>query len=314
MADFSIRETFNVDVPEGMTFPGNDTPGLYTPEADSAYLFRKEILSDFLLGLRNRESMYIAGPTGAGKSSLVTETAARLNLQVQEITANGQMELADLIGQHVLQEGSLVFQDGPLTRAMREGHIFLLDEIDYLDPGVVAGLNGLLQGQPLVLAEKGGEVVPRHPDFVFVATGNTAGGGDDTGLYLGTQRQNLAFMDRFFLMEVDYPSRDEEIQLVTQAIPNLPMTYAEKLVDFAVHVRRLFTGEEMDGPQMDFTISSRVLVRWAKYTLFFKGVSKQGKSPMHHAFDRAVGFRADPATRTALHELLQRVTGEGETV
>lgn len=312
--DFPIRDTFGIDVPEGMTFPGNDTPGTYTPEADSAYLFRKEILSDFLLGLRNRESMYIAGPTGSGKSSLVTQTAARLNLQVQEVTANGQMELADLVGQHVLQDGNLVFQDGPLTRAMREGHIFLLDECDYLDPGVVAGLNGLLQGQPLVLAEKGGEVVPRHPDFVFVATGNTAGGGDDTGLYLGTQRQNLAFMDRFFLMEVDYPSRDEEIQLVTRAIPNFPTAYAEKLVDFAVHVRRLFTGEEMDGPQMDFTISSRVLVRWAKYTIYFKRVEQQGKSPLHHAFDRAVGFRADPATRTALHELLQRVTGEGATV
>ena len=91
---------------------------------------------------------------------------------------------------------------GPLSVAARDGHLLILNESDLMDPSELAGLNDILEGQPLVIAENGGEVIPPHAKFRVFATGNTAGSGDRSGLYQGTLRQNLAFMDRFRVIRV----------------------------------------------------------------------------------------------------------------
>ncbi len=41
----------------------------------------------------------------------------------------------------------------------------------------------------------------------------------------------------------------------------------------------------------------------------FHGLSAQNINPIDHALDRALGFRAEPTTREALHEVVQRVFG-----
>ena len=97
------------------------------------------------------------------------------------------------------------FEYGPLALALRYGGLFLLNEIDLVTPEVVAGLNGILDGSPLCIAENGGELVRPHPLFRFAATANSNGGGDKTGLYQGTQRQNAAFLDRCTLCELGSP-------------------------------------------------------------------------------------------------------------
>jgi hypothetical protein len=98
--------------------------------------------------------------------------------------------------------------------------LFLLNEIDLLEPSTAAGLNGILDGQPLCIPENCGELITPHPMFRFCATANTNGGSDETGLYQGTLRKNLAFMDRFFLCEVSYPVPKAEEQLLEKTFPN----------------------------------------------------------------------------------------------
>ena len=77
------------------------------------------------------------------------------------------------------------FQYGALSTAVKEGHILIMDEMDVADPAELAGLYDLLDGAPLVLAQNGGEIIPVHSRFRFVATGNSAGAGDGSGLYQG---------------------------------------------------------------------------------------------------------------------------------
>jgi midasin (ATPase involved in ribosome maturation) len=49
--------------------------------------------------------------------------------------------------------------DGPLIRAMREGHIILLDEISLAEDSVLERLNSVLEpSRTITLAERGGEV------------------------------------------------------------------------------------------------------------------------------------------------------------
>ena len=66
----------------------------------------------------------------------------------------------------------MTFQYGPLAKAMKYGHVLVLNEIDLADAGELAGLNDVLEGRPLVLADNAGEIIHPHPLFRVVATAN----------------------------------------------------------------------------------------------------------------------------------------------
>ncbi|WP_140256651.1 AAA family ATPase, partial [Vibrio parahaemolyticus] len=99
------------------------------------------------------------GPTGCGKTSLICQVASRLNWPVQQITAHGRLELSDLIGHHTLVNGNMTFVYGPLALAVKHGHLLIINEMDLAEPAELAGLNDILEGAPLVIAQNGGEII-----------------------------------------------------------------------------------------------------------------------------------------------------------
>lgn len=309
VADLDAGEIFSGQ-PSGRMVKGYAAPCAHTPAVDSDYLFHDAMRELVVWFMNPSDPLYVFGPTGSGKSSLIRQVAAKLNYPVFEITAHGRLEFADLAGHLTVENGSMRFQHGPLALAMTFGGLFLLNEIDLLDPATAAGLNGVLDGSPLCLPENGGEVISRHPMFRFVATANTNGGSDDSGLYQGTLRQNLAFMDRFWLCEIGYPDSDAEIRLLERLAPSLPDDLRRTMVDYANQVRRLFIGEgdnQQPGETIELTFSTRTLIRWADLTQRFQPLARQGVQPVIHALDRALGFRASRGTRALLHELGQRM-------
>ena len=182
------------------------------------------------------------------------------------------------MGHLTVKNGNMSFEYGPLALAMRYGGLALLNEIDLTSPEVAAGLNGVLDGSPLCIAENGGELITPHPLFRFAATANTNGGGDETGLYQGTQRQNLAFADRFILCEVGYPDPAVEEKLLRQRFPALPENLCKTMVDYANEVRKLFMGESSQSNlsnSIEVTFSTRSLLRWADLTVRFQPLAKQ---------------------------------------
>ncbi|MCW7552947.1 CbbQ/NirQ/NorQ/GpvN family protein [Endozoicomonas gorgoniicola] len=218
--------------------------------------------------------------------------------------------LDDLLGQKVLDKGATPFQYGALSTAVKEGHILIMDEMDVADPAELAGLYDLLDGAPLVLAQNGGEIIPVHPRFRFVATGNSAGAGDGSGLYQGVLRQSLAWLDRFRCIEVDYPDEFTEIMILDQIVPDLPTIVREKMVKLANEVRRLFTGDANgrgEGEsQLSVTLSTRGLVRWARLSLRFQGAPRV----FEYALEQALTARVEQAERQAIHRIASDVFGE----
>lgn len=194
-SQFSVSKVFGMpSIPEKVTAIGYaDGSNPFIPATDTNYVFRKEFLREVLAYLKEPggDALFVTGPTGSGKTSGITEIAGRLNWPVQQITAHGRMELTDLIGHHALvaekpgQPPVMKFMYGPLAVAMREGHLFLINEVDLADPAELAGLNDVLEGRPLVIAQNGGEIIKPHPMFRVVVTGNSTGSGDASGLYQG---------------------------------------------------------------------------------------------------------------------------------
>lgn len=299
-----ISQLFGINAPANACIEVGETNHPRIPQADN-YVFRDDLLRDVLAWVLagQGEGLYLTGPTGSGKSSLITQIAARLRVPLHAVNAHSRLETPEMVGRHVVRNGSMVWVDGPLTVAMKEGHWFLLDEFDLLEPATAAGLNNVLEGRPLEIPETG-EVVVAHPNFRFVATANTNGAGDSTGLYQGTLQQNIAAMDRFLITEVGYPTKEQEKGILAGVAARIPEQVREAMIKVANDIRTMFMGGESN-----VTLSTRTLCRWAKYAMFFQGLSTKGIDPLAYSFDRALGFRADEENRKALHEVLQRTFG-----
>jgi cobaltochelatase CobS len=305
---FDVAKTFGVKARPGLEIRGfadEDHPQI--PQL-KPYVFRGELLRDILAFLNDAggDGLFLTGPTGSGKTSLVTQVASRLCWPVQSVTCHGRMELAALVGQFVLMKGETVFVHGPLAVAARDGHLLILNESDLMDPAELAGINDIIEGQPLVIPENGGEVIRPHPRFRVFATGNSAGGGDGSGLYQGVLRQNLAFMDRFRVVHVGYPEPEVEKEVIQQAVPGLPDTLIDKMILLAGEIRRLFIGDkDGGGPELTVTMSTRTEIRMGKLMMAFKGAP----NVVEYALTQALTARAEPDQREAIHQIAAGLFG-----
>ena len=265
--DFDAGAVFSGN-PSGKMVKGYTAPSLFTPAVDHNYIFHEQSRDIVVWFIDASDPLYVYGATGCGKTSVIKQLAAKLNFPVFEVTGHSRLEFPELIGHHVVRQGNMEFEYGPLALAMKHGGLFLCNEIDLLEPSTAAGLNGILDGQPLCIPENGGELIMPHAMFRFVATANSNGGSDETGLYQGVLRQNLALMDRFVLCEVTYPKPEAEEQLLEKTAPQLPEALRKKMVEYANEVRRLFMGESGNSyntGSIEITFSTRSLLRWADF-------------------------------------------------
>jgi cobaltochelatase CobS len=301
------------------TFPGFERDHSlmdFVPEKNEHYQFRPENLRDVLAFLANAngDGLYLSGPTGCGKTSIFLETAARLNWPVRRVNAHSRMELQDIVGAWGIAPvkgggTATVFRYGPLAKAMKEGSIFILDEIDLLDPSIAAGLNPVLEGNPLVLADNGGEIIRPSSGFRFVATGNTAGMGDDTGAYSGTSQQNLAYMDRFIVVEVGYPSEEVEESILSAIYGDqIDSQVRKNMINLANKVREQFIGTGNSGASLSITFSTRTLIRWCNLLVAYSRSPIAG-SRLEYSLSRTLTMRARPHEKEAIHSLAKVIFG-----
>ncbi len=97
-----------------MNAPRPDLPW-YRPIGDELALFEH--------AWRCRLPLLLKGPTGCGKSRYVEHMAARLGRELVTVAANDDTSAVDLLGRYLIQGGQTVWQDGPVTRAVRRGAI-----------------------------------------------------------------------------------------------------------------------------------------------------------------------------------------------
>ncbi|MBL3826813.1 MULTISPECIES: AAA family ATPase [unclassified Marinobacter] len=308
----AIRNTFNLDVPvEVMTAGFSDINNPFIPKRNDGYVFRRETLRDILSFLDDPDGdgLYFSGHYGAGKTTLPYQVASRLNWPVQSFTAHSRMEFDDLVGTWKLVNGSMEFVYGPLSIAMRDGHLFILNEIDRADPGQLAALHDVLEGHPLVIATNGGEIIHAHENFRFIVNGNSLGSGDSTGLYQGVNQLDIAFLDRFRMVEVDYPTEDVELMILEQKTPELPGEIRRNMVRVANQIRRLFIGGEESATPLTVTMSTRTLCRWAKLSLSFRNAP----NALAYALKQSLTAKAEPEQRIAIEQIAKDVFGSNWT-
>lgn len=250
---------------------------------NDTYVYEEDELKNLILALELEIPAYIWGHKGTGKSELVEQICARTCRPSIRVQHTINTEESHIIGNWIVKKavgpnGDIIpvteYNLGPLPMAMKYGWLYLADEYDFALPSVTSVYQAVLEGKALVIkdADVENRVIEPHPNFRFVATGNTNGSGDETGLYQGTNLQNSANFDRFgMVIHKRYMDKAAETKILEK---RLSMTNADagKLVQFAGLVR-----EAYDGGKISETISPRTLIYAAtigiKRGSFSQGVS-----------------------------------------
>ncbi len=197
--------------------------------------------------MQEGENILLVGETGTGKTHLVYYVAKMLGRKVVRVNLNRAVTPEDLVGSWQVNgeapnEKAFKWVDGVLTRALKEGAIFMCDEINAAPPEILFILNSVLDERKLRLIQHQGELIEANKDFVFVATMNPES-------YEGTQKLNPALLDRFrIVLFFDYNSKIEE----KLGIPNF-------LIKFADRIRKAYYANEVSMP-----ISTRALLQFVK--------------------------------------------------
>ena len=234
---------------------------VFIPDVDEAFVYDIDTLKNILLGFDLNVPVLLWGHAGTGKSSFIEQVCARTNRPLMRVQHTINTEESHIVGQWTVRDGQTIFELGPLAVAMKEGHVYMADEYDFAMPSVLSVYQSVLEGKSLVIkeADYANRVIKPHPNFRFVATGNTNGSGDETGLYQGTNMQNSANYDRFGITcKVHYMAKTIETRIVVNQ-SGIDKEDAARLVDLANAVR-----EAYDAGKLSSTISPRALINAAK--------------------------------------------------
>jgi len=152
--------------------------------------------------------LWLVGPAGTGKSTIGEQVAEALSLPFSAVNCTSTMTETALKGYNDAN-GNYVATE--FRRIFEGGGVFVFDEIDNANPNVLGALNSALANGFMAFADKR---VPKHPDFVGIATGNTFGSGA-TMEYVGRNPIDGATIDRFAQLEVPIDEKVEDAMLAS---------------------------------------------------------------------------------------------------
>lgn len=247
--------------PIPITVVKNSSTKDMVPEKSDDYVYDIDELKNLTLAIELQIPCYVWGHKGSGKSDLFEQFAARTGRPFMRVQHTVNTEESHIVGQWTVKNAQTVFELGPLPMAMKNGWVYCADEYDFALPSVLSVYQAVLEGKSLVIkeADEANRIIKPHPNFRFVATGNTNGSGDETGLYQGTVVQNSANYDRFgMVINKLYMKKTAESQILQNKV-GLVKEDADKLVDFAALVR-----EAYENGKISDVISPRSLIYAAK--------------------------------------------------
>ncbi len=200
-----------------------DQPPFYKPQGNEIVLFEH--------AYKHQLPMLIKGPTGCGKTRFINHMAARLGRPVYTVACHDDLTAADLVGRHLIGDGNTFWNDGPLTRAVREGAICYLDEVVEARKDTTVVLHPLTDDRRILPIERTGEILHAPPEFMLVVSYNPGYQNLLKGMKPSTRQ-------RFVAQRLNFPRPDLEVEILlgeTDIEPQL----AKRLVSLANSLRAL---------------------------------------------------------------------------
>ncbi len=265
----SVRETFGLDV--DMDVPAFSLRSEHVPDIDPGYCFNHDTTRCILAGFVHNLRVLVSGFHGSGKSTHIEQIAARLNWPCIRINLDSHISRLDLIGKDaiVLDKGKQIteFREGILPWAYQNPVALVFDEYDAGRPDVMFIIQRVLETNGRLTLLDQSRVLHPHPSFRLLATANTVGLGDTTGLYHGTQALNQGQIDRWNIVTaLNYPPADAEIGIVQSKVDEEP-GIIRAMVEMANLTRIGFQNGDLST-----VMSPRTVISWAQNTQIFNDI------------------------------------------
>jgi MoxR-like ATPase len=205
-------------------------------EVSKVVVGQQQVIDQLLISIFARSHCLLVGVPGLAKTLLIRTLASALSLQFSRIQFTPDLMPADITGTEVIEEDRATghrayrFLPGPIF-----ANVVLADEINRTPPKTQAALLEAMQEHQVTA---GGERHALAEPFFVLATQNP--------LELeGTYPLPEAQLDRFmFHVQVDYPSEDEELEIVQRTTadvtPQVTATLnAEQIIQLTRVVRKI---------------------------------------------------------------------------
>ena len=218
--------------------------------SNATYLPQNNEIEIFKHAVDNRLPVLIKGPTGCGKTRFVESMANQFQRPIYTVACHDDLTATDLVGRHLIGKEGTYWQDGPLTKAVREGGICYLDEVVEARKDTTVVLHPLSDHRRVLPIERTGEEIVAHPDFMLVISYNPGYQNVMKGLKPSTRQ-------RFVALEFDYPTPEREVVIVCQE-SDVDKETAQKLVKLGNDLRKL------KDHDLEEAASTRLLIYAAK--------------------------------------------------
>ncbi len=212
------------------------------------------VIEELLIAVLAGGHCLLEGVPGLAKTAMVSTLAKTLNMGFRRIQFTPDLMPSDITGTDIIQEDpatgrrNFVFQKGPLFTQM-----LLADEINRTPPKTQAALLEAMQERSVTV---GGHTLKLDQPFFVLATQTPS---EQEGPYPLPEAQR----DRFvFLVKVDYPTREEERQIIARTTGNFtadiqPVLSGEQILELQKVVRKVPVPDHV----MDFVLD---LVRYTR--------------------------------------------------
>ena len=186
---------------------------------------RQDEIETVIATLDAGRHLVLEGPPGTGKSTLLRSLAHHSGIPFVFVEGNAELTPARIVGHHdpsrVLEEGysADAFVPGPLVRALQEGALFYVEEINRVPEETLNVLITVMSEGELHVPRVGRVLAAEN--FRLVAAMNPFDA-------VGTSRISGAISDRICRIFVDYQSDEEEVDIVARRteVDNPPLLRA----------------------------------------------------------------------------------------
>ncbi|CAH1119198.1 unnamed protein product [Phaedon cochleariae] len=223
----------------------------------------EHFLQDFQLGYH----LLLVGNQGVGKNKVTDRFLELLNRPREYVQLHRDTTVQTLTTQPTVKDGLLVHEDSPLVKAVKNGHVLVVDEADKAPTHVTCILKTLVESGEMVLSDgrrivgkrpkrqgREEEYIETHPDFRIIVLANRPGfpflGNDFFG----------ALGDLFSCHAVENPSRESEMALLKRYGPGVRDEVIERLVNVFGELRTM-----ADQGIVSYPYSTREVVNIVKH-------------------------------------------------
>ncbi|XP_062982036.1 von Willebrand factor A domain-containing protein 8 [Elgaria multicarinata webbii] len=252
----------SVSIPVYNPYERMKVPDVLFYENTQHMMVMEDMLKDFLLG----EHLLLVGNQGVGKNKVVDRFLHLLNRPREYLQLHRDTTVQSLTLQPSVKDGLIVYEDSPLVKAVKKGHVLVIDEADKAPTNVTCILKTLVESGEMILSDgrrlvtnsagvNGREnVVVIHPDFRMIVLANRPGFpflGND---FFGT------LGDIFSCHAVDNPKPNSELAMLRLYGPEVPEPALQKLVAAFGELRSL-----ADQGIINYPYSTREVVNIVKH-------------------------------------------------